>query len=72
MAIVFHGKAGHMSSVAEDDMEKQIPKERALAIYCTGSGFGMFTGFENVYSTEDTYQTFTDKLVGKGLLKRMD
>lgn len=74
MVLILKGKKwGHINSISEENMDKAIPREKALVIYCTGTGFGRFEGFDSFYKEgEDTYKTFTEKLVKAGLLETVD
>jgi hypothetical protein len=49
-------------------MNKFIPKNFALQIYCVGNGFGRTEGFENFYKKDLTYKMFVNRMVKAGLL----
>lgn len=67
--LIYENKSGlNFTSIPESDMDKIIPRNKAITIYCVGNGFGRIEGFENYYKSEMTYRTFIDILVKKGLL----
>lgn len=66
---IYENKSGlNFTSIPEEQMDKIIPRKKAVEIYCVGNGFGMIEGFEDCYKSGMTYREFIDKLIIRGLL----